>query len=336
MISKKRLFSMLVVSFALAIFVAPMLVGAEELWDPHLRGVNEGLDAGALPPTGLYFINNAYWATYSLHNNNGDKVRDLFGDGTNVNSRLDAYVDVPILLWVPGCDILGAKYGVAIAQPFDYTNSPGIASALSGGVSNSANGGNWGTYNTVIVPYILSWSLPYDLHVATNLSVYIPDASTSPYNQTLKHDMTNGGLPSGNGYWAFEPGVGISWLHDGWNVSADLHLSLPLENESTHYTSAPEFWADYTIAKTIGKWTIGLGAYEENQTGQDKDNRLGGTSQVKNGKITENFGMGPIVGYNFGPVIVSASYNWGIYTKDDVGGDFLNVRMIIPIPLCGM
>jgi len=318
MISKKRLFSMLVVSVALAIFIAPLCVRAEELWDPHLRGVDEGLAAGALPPTGLYFINNSYWATYQLYDNAGNRVAD---------TRLDAYVDVPILLWVPGCEILGARYGVAIAQPFDYTSTPGILNLLGVGATDTGPGGNWGTYNTILVPGILTWKLPYDFSVAAKLSVYLPDASTTPND--LGH-WTNNGLPSGNGFWTIEPGIGISWLHDGWNISADARISVPFKDTDTDYQSGNEFWVDYTITKTIGKWTVGLGAYSENQLNQDKHNG------VNVGSEAENFGMGPIVGYNFGPVILQATYNWGIYTRSDVGGDFCNVRMIIPIPLCGM
>ena len=47
---------------------------AEELWDPYLRGVNEGLAAGALPPPGVYGVLNNYWVSYSIYGSNGKKV----------------------------------------------------------------------------------------------------------------------------------------------------------------------------------------------------------------------------------------------------------------------
>jgi len=45
---------------------------ATELWDPHLRGVNEGLAAGALPPQGLYFINDSYFLSFEGRNDKGN------------------------------------------------------------------------------------------------------------------------------------------------------------------------------------------------------------------------------------------------------------------------
>ena len=87
---------------------------ATETWDPHLHGVDEGLAAGALPPPGVYFINDSYFAPVApIQGPDGHQAPGV---------KLFAYVDVPILLWVPGCKFLGADYGVAIAEPFDYVN----------------------------------------------------------------------------------------------------------------------------------------------------------------------------------------------------------------------
>ena len=55
---KKFILAMCVV-VAVVMMVTP--VSANELWDPHLRGVDEGLAAGALPPPGFYFINTEYF-----------------------------------------------------------------------------------------------------------------------------------------------------------------------------------------------------------------------------------------------------------------------------------
>ena len=108
----KKFLLALAVSMAVVMLVAPAF--ATELWDPHLRGVDEGLAAGALPPPGVYFINDFYLApNYFIYGNDGH---------VKANEKLFAYVDVPILLWVPGCKFLGADYAMAIAQPFDYTN----------------------------------------------------------------------------------------------------------------------------------------------------------------------------------------------------------------------
>jgi hypothetical protein len=277
---------------------------AEELWNPHLRGTDEGLAAGALPPEGVYFINDTYFATW----------KDMNGTNSNTNGiKLNAWLDIPIVLWNPGIKVLGADYAVAIAQPFDYLD-------MSGGPYKNDNG-HTGTYNTVLIPGQLSWALPMDFHVKTGLSVYVDDPSSSP-----AHPAPNGGVGSGNSFWTFSPELGLSWLHDGWNLSADMRYDYNLEDDTTHYNSGNMFDVDYTVTKTIGKWTAGIGAFEQNQLEKDKSN--GAT--VAN-STQENYGIGPIAGYNFGPVDVMATWNYGVMTHNEVGGDMFNVRLVVPL-----
>lgn len=275
---------------------------ATELWDPHLRGVNEGTASGALPPEGVYFVNNSYWLSFQSH--------DDGGHSTGV--KVDAYVDVPILLWNPGFKLLGADYAVGIAQPFDYVSTTGNG-------FNTGNG-HWGTFNTVLIPGALSWTLPHDLHLSTSLAAYLDDASSSP-----AHPPTRGGLGSGNGYWTIEPTVGLSWLHDGWNLSAELHYDYNGKDDKTHYQSGDQIAIDYTATKTFGKWTAGLGAYQENQLQKDERNN----AKVA-GSMVQNLGAGPIVGYAFEGISLTATYNHEILTHNDVGGDFFNVRAVVP------
>ncbi len=117
---KKFLLALFVVAAA-AVLIAPAY--ATELWDPHLRGTDEGLAAGALPPPGVYFINNSYFApSYHSYGNLGTVGYTAPSGHSNSNISLFAYVDVPVLLWVPGCKFLGADYAMGIAEPFDYTN----------------------------------------------------------------------------------------------------------------------------------------------------------------------------------------------------------------------
>lgn len=294
-----------IASGALVALAATLAAGnamAEELWNPHLRGINEGLASGALPPEGVYFIDNAYWLSFKHFNGSG-KV-NLSG------TRLDGFVDVPIALWNPGIKVLGADFAVAIAQPFDYTN-----------VSSVTNSGHWGTYNTIVVPGQFSWALPFDLHVKADLAVYIDDASSSPAHPP----ETRTAAGSGNGFWTLEPGVAVSWLHDGWNLTADAHYDYNFKDNDTHYKSGDQIAIDYTATKNIQKWTIGVGGYTQNQLARDSVGTvsLAGTTRMA-------VGAGPLVGYNFGPLNVSASYNYGIVTHNDFGGDTYNFRAILP------
>lgn len=294
------------VSMAAAILLSSSLTAsAEELWNPHLRGTNEGLVAGELPPKGVYFINDMYFVQW----------KEYDGSGKAMGPKLDAAIDIPIILWNPGIKVLDADYAVAIAQPFDYTSVYSSSTPMKGN-------GHLGTYNTVVVPAILSWSLPSDFFVSTSLSVYVDNASSA----SGKYAPRNNGAGAGNGFWTLEPSLGVSWVHDGWNVSADFRYDYNFENETTHVSSGNMIVGDYTVTKTLNKWTVGIGGYSQNQLERDQYN---GTERA--GTVRLSYGVGPIVGYNFGPVSLQATYNQAITTHHDFGGNFVNLRLVAPL-----
>jgi hypothetical protein len=307
-------------SIAILALGATLVAGqvcAQELWDPQLRGVDEGLAAGALPPPGVYGVLNNYWASYSVYGN----------DGKTNGATLGALVEVPIVLWQTGIKVLGADYAVAIAQPFDYTNLQ-----VPGAVVNNA--AHFGTYNTVLVPGILSWNLGNDLFVKAGLTVYVDDASSSaakPLNNPYS-------LGAGNGFWTLQPDLGVSWLHDGWNLSAEFHYDYNFSDNNYHsspgaaatsYKSGQEIEVDYTATKTIGNWTAGLGAHQLNQITDDTG--PGAADCVgKNGCRAGSFGLGPLLGYQFANVNVTAEYNRVVFAHNDVAGNIINLRLIAP------
>lgn len=292
---------------------------AEELWDPYLRGVFEGLPAGALPPPGVYGELDSYYTSYSVYGQPFGAAQGYSATQKVPNSHLSALVEVPIVLWVPGWHFLGASYAAAIAEPFDYNSFQPFQHAFGGG------GGNLGTYNTVVLPYMLSWTLPGNLFVRNSLTVLLPDASTTMadiHNGTL----TNGGAPSGNNFATMQPDLGISWLYDGWNVSVGTHFTMNITDshyDGNSYHSGTQFSADYTATKTIGRWTVGLGGEEENQFASDTLNGVK-VPQSKN----VNYAIGPIVGYDFTNGLgLTFIWNHSFGTSNDVAGDFMDLRL---------
>ena len=313
---KKFLLTLFVV-VAAAVLVAPAF--ATELWDPHLRGVDEGLAAGALPPPGLYFVHDSYFNPSLL---GYGPTQGAAIDHANPGVRIFAYVDIPILLWVPGCKFLGADYGVAIAQPFDYTV---LRTGFPPGAGTA--GAQWGIFNTIFIPYILSWRLPCDFHVKTAFAVAVDDSTTSPGSSN-----SAGVAASGNGTYMFTPQVGISWLHAGWNVSAEFFYSFQTENNTTHYQSGDQFAADYTVAYTCGKWTFGVGAAEENQLFNDQWTPVvGGPMVTRGNSIAWAWSAGPLVGYNFGPCSLMFTYNFPVGANNEVGGSWFNLCLVVPL-----
>src|ERR1700752_5335090 len=68
-------------------------------------GGTTGSPAGAVPPPGLYFVNAA---NYGIGN-------DL--PGKTVGDTVAVGVEVPIFIWNPGWNFLGAQYAASVAFP---------------------------------------------------------------------------------------------------------------------------------------------------------------------------------------------------------------------------
>lgn len=286
---------------------------AEENWSPHLPGVDEGMAVGALPPPGTYFINNTLYAAYSHSDNSGNKD----------TVRANIFVDVPIVLWNPGVKVLGADYAAGLAQPFTHVDT------IANGTSAASN---WGLFETVAIPGMLSWSLPNDFHVKTGLAVYLPDGTAQKQKNTSS-DGTYAGVANSINYWSLEPSLAISWLHDGWNVGAELNYDYNFKNTQTGYTSGNILVVDYTLTKTFGNWTAGLGGYSVNQLQDDKSSVAAVQTAISaNGGFRQTkYAAGPTLGYNFGPVAVSATYNHALGdTKNTVNGDSFWTRLVVP------
>ncbi len=334
------------VCVCLAVLMAVSAASAEELWDWHLRGADEGLAAGALPPAGLYFINDFFWTgNWKSYDNAGN---------TNGLAKLDSFVDVPILLWNPGmCPILGATYACAIAQPFDYAT---LRADVSGPLS--ATGSQWGAYNTILVPFILSWEIPCNFHVSAAFDIGMNDGTTSPGNSAASQNNLEQGVygPSAKYYdnklfsrnfnnvyawsssdaYTFTPVLGISWLYAGWNISAEFQYTFWTKDNDCDIQNGNELAMDYTLTYTMDKWTFGLGAEGQQQTNDDKgiyySDALGAPvyGNIQN-SCAVNWTAGPIVGYNFGPCSLLLTYNFALVTKNDVGGDFAMMRLVVPL-----
>ena len=51
---------------------------------------------------------------------------------------------------------------------------------------------------------------------------------------------------------------------------------------------------------------------------------------------TMNYSMGPLIGYNFGPCSLMFIYNFPLKTENDVGGEWCNLRLVIPLGKLGL
>jgi hypothetical protein len=305
----KRIIGAVAVAAAISVTGGPAF--AEEVFVPHLSDVNGGAVTGGVPAEGWFFINTTSYISGPSY--------DTHGNSTPTN--VTAFVTIPEIAWAPGIKILGANYLIAVAQPIDYTSLTGIGGAKSGF-------GSGGAFATVVTPARLGWTLPDNFLLAARTDVYIPDGG---YNNPITH--TVGNITSLDQF-VFEPSLALSWLHDGWNISVKAYVDVNLQNMDNNYQSGNIFGTDDTVSKTFGKWTVGLTGFSQNQISNDTGSDvalINGPQAALDGHNVTNYGVGPLFGYNFGPVNFTAWYNQTFGTVNSTGGGLFFTSITVPL-----
>jgi hypothetical protein len=202
---------------------------------------------------------------------------------------VQAAVDVQGFLFVPGWTFLGATYDAVIVQPFVMQE-----------FGTPINVQQSGVHNTYIVPGELSWRLgDSGFAIKTGLGIYTPDGTVNGVFGT-----GNVGSP----FWTFQPEVIVSYLKDGWNLSAAVYEEFNTRNTVSQYKSGDILHADFTATKTIGKWTFGPVAYYYGQVSNDSCSAVTcgyATGTLLNAQRFNVWAVGGLVGYNFGPAALS-------------------------------
>lgn len=319
----KRLTCALAVGACLSTGQVPAF--AEELWTPHLSGIQSGYPTGHLPPSGVYLINTT------------DVIgATVYGpDGKATGTKATGLVEVPEIGWVTPWKVLGADYAMLVAQPWTLVNLRPPLGALGGelpaiyGATPSVS--RSGAYATFVTPAYLSWQLPEHFSVAARADVFIPDGG-------WKNPLTGHGIAghlNALDFYSFQPSLAVSYLNDGWNFSAKMLADINAKNQGNDYKSGNSIATELSATKTFGKWTLGVVGYTKDQIEDDSGNAYKTSVAVglaaPNGNRDHDYAIGPYVSYNFGPVILSAWLDHSVSTTNTIGGDQLFTRIMIPI-----
>ncbi len=257
-------------------------------------GLFIGSSAG-VPPPGIYMFNQVF--TYQA--NITGPLTTTAGIGTH--NSFQAAVDLQGFLFVPGWTFLGATYDAVLVQPFVQQavgNPLGSNALLLGGTSSVESG----IHNTYFVPVELSWKLGTSgFAVKTGLGIFAPDGTVTGVAGT-------GNV--GNAFWTFQPELIISYLGNGFNLTAALYEEFNTANTVDNYTTGNIFHADFTATKTFGKWTLGPVAYYQAQVSDDNCpiglcTRINPLGTAANAQRFQQFAVGGLVEYNFGPASLS-------------------------------
>jgi hypothetical protein len=279
----------------------------------YVRGFTIGDALGATPPPGVYFENTSLYAP-------GAPGRGQLGA-----NKANALLDSPALSWSTGYNFLGASVAASISQPFYQAGvwSNSGAGPPYGGVTLSPT-----VHNTWVNPFTLSWNLGDGLFASAAFDIYIPDGSR--YDGTSNPD-----------YWTFQPRASISYLANGWDLSATFLYNVstasaghtgpfagtPASVFGVGYRSGDQAFLDVTATKKFGKWEIGPVGYLTWQTTSDSPG--GGFSCATMGAATAglltcgratDYALGALIGYDFGPVALKFTVTDSVHTRDDFGG----------------
>jgi hypothetical protein len=304
--------------------------------DPHQPGVTSGLPLGALPPPGFYFSNNTNYVDGSLKDGNGNPT-------TIVRNNITAWVQIPAVLWSSPFHILGAQWGVAAVQPIVT-----VASTTNGATQNKT-----GLDNFLFNPAVLSWHLPGGFFVSTGIPIGFKTGDTGGGGNGT---FTQQHLAANN--WIFSPAAAVSWFNghglevtlngeydiQTQNDNFDRHIPLTAIPANVKYQSGSVLNLDWTVQQVLPgawkKWQIGVAGYYAVQTTDDEITINGSTSTVpanfvflqnSTGNRLEKFGIGPIVGYNFGPVGILAWYTRDVFAKNTALVDTFWFTIAIPL-----
>jgi hypothetical protein len=262
-------------------------------------GITLGASAAPLPD-GLYMIDHAFYYGFGL---TGPGIATA-----NAPPRGFAPEASADLLWVPGWNFLGGTYSALFAFPFNAVSVASVPSAGFPGVSFA------GVHNSFIAPLRLQWNLGHGVFAQAGVGVYVPDGNVSgPLGNS------NVGAP----YYTVQPDLVLSYVKDGWNLTAYTYYEHNTKNERSGYISGDIFHADLTATKQFGKWTVGPVAYYAAQVTSDKSSATfdtyldasipvpGGIHGFNAGRF-EQFAVGGLLGYDFGLA------NLTVYATDDV------------------
>jgi hypothetical protein len=284
---------------------------------PYLPGVSVGIPIGALPPPGFYFSDDNVIINGGLKDGGGNSTK------FPLNSNANAYLNIPSILWVPTwqpLQFMGATIAFDAVEPYIQQSFAGVVTPATAG----------GFFNTIVGANV-SWNM-HPFFFKAGLGFYLPDG-----------DWQSG---IANNTWTFEPDFAVSWLNNGWDLTAHVILDFQTEDTHAHFQSGDIFYLDLTAGKSIGKWTFGIGGNYTQQLNGDKFTSaatcaalgLPGSSCTvpaipglrSNGNELEKILVGPFIGYNFGPAEVNAKVLSGVEAKNGFNSTFYHLGVSFP------
>jgi hypothetical protein len=236
-------------------------------------GITLGGGSAGLPPPGIYMFDQFVTYQAKITGPNVPNGPKLVTSGAGVG-----------FLFVPGWEFLGARYDAVVVVPAFMSSAAAPLNVQAAGM-----------HNTYIVPAELSWKLgDSGFFVKTGLGIYAPDG-------TLFGPTGLGNV--GDPWWTFNPEFIVSYLKDGWNLTANFFEEFHTRNPITKYRTGNILHGEFTATKRIEKWTFGPVGYFVAQISDDTSSAF--YHDAINSNRYTRVAAGGLVGYDFGPAALN-------------------------------
>ena len=254
----------------------------------HYPNGVEDFAVGALPPPGTYLVN------YMLLVQK-DSLRDDSGNRVPVDFDATVFAEVPRLIWVSPYKLLGASYAVHAFLPLyaaDVKVKAGGATVL--------DTDDKGLGDIIFSPLVLGWHFGPELHSVFALDIYAPTGNydvNDPATQILSRN-----------HWTVEPVLAVSYLKNGFDLSAKLMYDFNTENSDTNTDPGQEFHVDWAAGYSLKNgFSGGVVGYNYWQVTDDEVNGV----EVENARSKVG-GIGVGVKYwpEMGPFSVTLKQYW--------------------------
>lgn len=269
----------------------------------------------------------------------------------------DRFVTTFRATWSPGWELLGGAYWVAANIPYAdvSVNIDGGVATIPlpppvGPIKVPIPGGNYsgsGFGDLGISPFNVSWALTDNFHITASFSFYAPIGS---YTETSRNINA---VNIGTGYWTLEPSLGFTYLSPEGRMSLNMVYDFALENNhsstiqtagggtlSGNYQSGDMLIMDFSAVRFLERWSLGVGGYYAQQVTSDKidgiivpELSIPGLGQTRGqGNRYMKFALGPLVGYDFGALKVTAYYNYDFLAENAVQSSSYWLRASLKLP----
>lgn len=239
----------------------------------YLQGTfNDFAVAMPLPP-GVYLRNDLI--RYEAEIN----ARPL-GGRADAGLEQTLWLNMVKLSWVTDWQVLGGRYSAAMVLP--VVLDVDVDARLQGpGFATFGNGDSGGMGDPYLIPFQVNWqSGRHNTALALGVSV--------PVGRYDRDDKVN----LGRHYWALDPNVSYSWLHEkGWELSGTAGLLFNARNPETDYRTGNEFHLDWLAAyHPAATHAFGVAGYWYHQTTDDDGDIPAFLDQGFRGR---GYGLGP-------------------------------------------